>query len=751
MKGVSSTSAYDQTTVLASTLGRESETPPSRPLPESVQIEHVTRELLRNHPDADTELVRRACAVAEAAHAGDLRKSGTPFIQHPLWVALILASLGMDDLTCSAGLLHDTVEDTRNKPNPVTLADLRRQFGRPIEALVDGVTKISEIQAVTMQEEQVENLRRMLVATAKDLRVIIIKLADRLHNMRTLNFLARPRQLAIARNTLDVYSPLAHRLGMGRMKFELEDLSLYFLEPSIHQEIVGKLDLRRGERDKYLEEVKVLVVERLVEMNIPADISGRAKHIYSIYRKMRRTGKDVADLHDLVAVRLVTDSIENCYAALGAVHSLWRPRDGYFKDYISFPKPNGYRSLHTTVMGPKGWMLEVQIRTLEMHRIAEEGVAAHWRYKEGSATRRLGADADWLTQLSGWLSESQNPDEFMDSLRTDLFSDEIYVYTPKGELVRLPKGSTPIDFAYRIHTGLGDTFTGAKVGGKFVSQRHELMTGDTVEIISSPKAHPSPGWLNTVKTARARSKIRRYLLSANRESLIETGRTALARELSRAGHNPTQVFAGDDWRKVVQSFDAETADDLFVKVGFGRIATKQVLSRILPPPKARPEKRRTVGDNGELAVHALKDLVYRRAQCCNPVPGDAIVGIVTKSRGISIHRDDCANITRFRGDPGQLMSLYWDENAEESFHVDVDVFGQDRKGLLADLTSAAFHCGANIMHCLTTVNADKARVSFTLEVRNTTHLNRLFQRMFSVEGVINVVRRKRRDSGSPRS
>ncbi|MBE7561262.1 bifunctional (p)ppGpp synthetase/guanosine-3',5'-bis(diphosphate) 3'-pyrophosphohydrolase [bacterium] len=635
--------------------------------------------------------MRRAFSVADAAHAGDLRKSGLPFIQHPLWVALIVASLGMDDLSCAAALLHDVIEDTAGKPQPVTLPRLSRQFGETLANLVDGVTKIGAIHAVTLQEEQVENLRRMLVATAKDLRVIIIKLADRLHNMRTLNVLSRPKQIGIARNTLEVYAPLAHRLGIGRVKFELEDLALYFLEPGIYLEIESKLAERRQERDKYLDEVKATIAERLVEMGIPADISGRAKHIYSIYRKMRRTGKDVADLHDLVAVRLITDSIENCYAALGAVHSLWRPCEGYFKDYISFPKPNDYRSLHTTVMGPRGWMLEVQIRTLEMHRIAEEGVAAHWRYKEGGVGKRLGADSDWLSQLSGWLSDSQNPDEFMDSLRTDLFADEIYVYTPKGELIRLPKGSTPIDFAYRIHSGLGDTFAGAKVGGRFVSHRYELKTGDTVEIIAGPRAHPSPGWLSIVKTARARAKIRRYLFQANREHLREMGRQSLAREITRAGLSPAQVFASEQFKNVVAAFSADSPDDLFVKVGFGRVATKQVLSRIVPP-KVRPEKRPPAPAGAAMKVNELKDVVYRRAQCCNPMPGDPITGIVTKSRGISIHREDCPGITRFRGDPAQLLALHWDGDTAGS-SAWTSTSSPTTAGTRPDLTSATFRAG----------------------------------------------------------
>ncbi len=746
----SSEGILDDPFPLPAGLGQESDQPPPRPLPEMISLELVLAELKRNHPDADLALVSRAHHIADEAHRGDLRKSGTPFIQHPLWVALIVASLGMDDQTCAAALLHDVVEDTAEKPSPVTLAVLSRQFGGTVASLVDAVTKIGAIHAVTLQEEQVENLRRMLVATAKDLRVIIIKLADRLHNMRTLSFLPRPKQISIARNTLEVYAPLARRLGIGRIKFELEDLALYFLEPSICIEIESKLAAKRQEREKYLDEVKAMIAERLVEMGIPADISGRAKHVYSIYRKMRRTGKDVADLHDLVAVRLITDSIENCYGALGAVHSLWRPREGYFKDYISFPKPNDYRSLHTTVMGPKGWMLEVQIRTLDMHRIAEEGVAAHWRYKEGGSGKKLGDDADWLSQLSGWLSDSQNPDEFMDSLRTDLFADEIYVYTPKGELIRLPKGSTPIDFAYRIHSGLGDTFAGAKVGGRFVSHRYELKTGDTAEIIAGPRAHPSPGWLSIVKTARARAKIRRYLFQANRENLRDLGRQSLSRELARAGLNPVQVFASENFKNLVQSFGAESVEDLFVKVGFGRIATKQVLARILPP-RVRPEKRAAADPGVGMKVNELKDIVYRRAQCCNPVPGDPIAGIVTKSRGISIHREDCPGITKFRGDPAQLLALHWDEDTAGSFRVDVDIFAHDRKGLLADLTNATFHAGANILHCLTTVNSDKAKISFTLEVRNTTHLNTLFQRMFGVESVINVVRRKRRDNSSPRS
>jgi GTP diphosphokinase / guanosine-3',5'-bis(diphosphate) 3'-diphosphatase len=712
-------------------------------------IDDVLGQLHGNHPSADIELVRRAYEYAEKAHRGDKRKSGIPYIQHPLLVAHLLASLGMDIKSCAAGLLHDVVEDTIDKEEPVTLNDLRKEFGKTIANLVDGVTKIGNIYAVTLQEKQVENLRRMLVATARDVRVIIIKLCDRLHNMRTLNYMPHHKRITIARNTLDVYAPLAHRMGMGRIKTELEDLCLNYLEPGVYQEIKGKLNQKRKQREEYLDEVKEIISNRLTEMRITADIGGRAKHFYSIYKKMKRTGKDVRGLHDLVAVRLITDSIENCYAALGAVHSIWRPREGYFKDYISSPKPNDYRSLHTTVMGPKGWMVEIQIRTLEMHRIAEEGIAAHWRYKESGSTRKLGSHADWLGKLSTLLSDSEDPEEFMDSLKADIFGDEIYIYTPKGELIRLPKGSTPIDFAYRIHTDLGDTFAGAKVGGRFVAQRYELKTGDTVEVLTSSRTHPTAGWLSIVKTAYARTRIRRYLLQANRQSLMDSGRQLLTREVARSGTNPTSFFNSEKFEKIYISLNCKTANELFVKVGFGQVASKQVLARIIPP-KVKSERRPKPASAPSMKVTQLKNLMYRRAQCCNPLPGEAIIGITTKSRGISIHRDDCPNITKFRGDPAQLIPLQWDEESRERTKVDIEVFSQDRPGLLADLSNAAYHCDANITFCNTVAGPHHAKVSFTIEIRDTAHLNTVFQRLLGVQGVTNVVRRKRREVASMR-
>lgn len=683
------------------------------------------------------ELITRAYEFAEKAHRGQTRKSGHPYVTHPLAVASILAELEQDGHTVAAGILHDVIEDCQVKPEEV-----REHFAEEIAALVEGVTKVSQLGFRLRTEEDVENVRRMLMAMARDIRVVIIKLCDRLHNMRTLRYLALEDRLRIARSTLDIYAPLANRMGIGWIKWQLEDLAMLHLHPEEYNRIRNAVDTRREEREAYINKVRTAVVDRLAQEGITAQVVGRAKHFYSIYQKMLRDNCDLRGIYDLLGLRIFAPTIADCYAVLGVVHSLWPPLDGRFKDYISAPKRNGYKSLHTTLFGPGGHVIEVQIRTPEMHRIAEEGVAAHWRYKEKGPDPRLRSDAKWLMELSRLLRDTDNPDEVLATIRTDLFSDEIYVYTPKGDVVRLPIGSTPIDFAYKIHSQLGENMAGAKVGGRFVPLSSELKTGDIVEIIRGHGAHPHADWLKMARTSRARSKIRRYLQDSQRETLLEMGRSILSRQLARIGKDVPAVYHTEQMAEIMESLECKDLEDLWVRIGFGKIDTKQVLGRFLHrAPKKREQVEKLVGET--IRVEQIDGVQYRRARCCNPLPGEPIVGIVTRSRGISIHRDDCINIRRFADDDGRKLKLTWDTEGGESYEVILSVLARDRKRLLADLSTQISSTGTNISGSRSQHHGkDGVKLHFTVEVADIDHLNRIVRRLIDIEGVQSVIRRK---------
>lgn len=697
--------------------------------------------LARIPPEKDSpleSLPRKAFEYAMQAHSGQWRVSGEPYITHPLTVAEIVTDLVPDRETLAACLLHDVLEDTS-----VNGDMLRTEFGEEVAFLVEGVTNVSRIRFGMPHEKQVENLRRLLVATAKDLRVILIKLCDRLHNMRTLEALPTIKQRRIAQSTLDIFAPLAHRLGLERIKNELEDLCLYYLHPSIYRDIKHKVDERLAARLDYGRKVQNIVADVLATNGIDAEVEWRVKHFYSIFSKMQRDNKDFSEIYDLTGIRILVGTVEQCYASLGMLHGVWPPVEGRFKDYISKPKPNDYRSLHTTVLGPEGRLLEVQIRTHQMHRVCEEGVAAHWRYKErGRSSRKLGDDAVWLSQMSGLLQETRDQDEWSYSIKTDLFTDEAYCYSPKGDIIRLPAGSCPIDFAYHIHTELGDRCQGARVNGRYVPLSYQLKTGDVVEIETSKSAHPSPDWLGLVKSSRARHKIRNYLIEANREQLIEQGRLMLGRELHRLGVNPPTFFSSDACMEIMESLEIQHLDDLFALIGFGRIATKQVVMRIMKS-RAREKKveKRPIGET--LKATDIDDMLYRLARCCQPVPGESIVGLVTRGRGISIHREDCTNIIKFQGDRARLIPIRWEENGQAGSQVEITVHANDRQQLLADITSVISSHAVDIRGSNTVSTDDsKAILTFTILIRDIKQLRRLATSLMDIRGVTNVSQKR---------
>lgn len=708
-------------------------------------LEERLRALLATVPPLDpTETTEeslpwKAFDFALRAHAGQRRVSGDPYVTHPLTVAEMVGELVPDRATLAACILHDVLEDTE-----VTPEILRDKFGEEVAFLVEGVTNVSRLRWGLAQEKQIENLRRLLVHTAKDLRVIIIKLCDRLHNMRTLGALAASKRRRICQSTLDVFAPLAHRLGLERIKNELEDLCLLYLHPIVYSDLKSRVDERLAIRQEYARRVQNVVADVLATNGIDATVEWRVKHFYSIYQKMRRDNKDFSEVYDLTGIRILVHSTDHCYASLGIVHAVWPPVEGRFKDYISRPKTNDYRSLHTTVLGPEGRLLEIQIRTNDMHRVNEEGVAAHWRYKErGRSLRRLGDDAAWISQMSGILQDTRDQEEWTRSLKTDLFSDQAFCYSPKGDIVALPAGSCPIDFAYAIHTDLGDHCAGARVNGRFVPLSHTLKTGDVVEIETSKQAHPSPDWLNLVKASRARTKIRNYLLQANRETLIEQGRIMLSRELHRIGKNPPNFFPSDLCNKILKSLDMKTLDDLFAYIGFGRIATKQVIARVL---KASAKEKKAVEkpDAGELIkVSDIDDMLYRLAKCCHPVPGERIIGLVTRGRGISIHREECINIRKFSGDQARLIPMRWEQSGKAWSVVEISIEANDRHQLLADVTNTISAQGVDIRGCYTITDEDEiAHLNFTIAIRDINQLQRLSSQLIELVGVLSVSQKR---------
>jgi GTP diphosphokinase / guanosine-3',5'-bis(diphosphate) 3'-diphosphatase len=707
------------------------------------ELQTLLDEVASVQPGADIEQVRRAYRFSAACHAGQQRASGEPYLSHPLEVARLLAAFKVDVTTVTAGLLHDVLEDTR-----ATKGDLEREFGKEIADLVDGVTKLGKLAFSSREERQAENFRKMLVAMARDLRVLLIKLADRLHNMRTLDFLPGDKGRKIAQETLNIYAPLAHRLGMAKVKAELEDLALRAQHPDAYVDLQRRVAKRRLEREADINQVIAIIHRKLTEVGIESQISGRPKHFHSIWKKMHEQGREFDEIYDLTAVRVITGSVRDCYGALGVIHSLWKPVPGRFKDFIAMPKVNMYQSLHTTVIGPKGEPIEIQIRTWEMHRIAEDGIAAHWLYKEKKAGKdRLDESLVWLRQLMESQQETKDPKEFLESVRVDLFPDEVYVFTPKGDVKALPEGATPLDFAYAVHTAVGEHCVGAKVNSKLVPLRYELRQGDIVEIITSPNQRPSRDWLNIVKSSRARSKINQWLKVQERARSIELGRELFEREAKKYRVNPSALLQGDEFRKVASDLGLPGPDDVLAGIGYGRTSVHQILQKLVPLPAVEtPEKPKSAATRPKaepgVRIRGVEDLLVRFARCCNPLPGDAIVGFITRGRGLTVHARECLTVAKNVMDRERLIDVEWDVEEPAKRPVRIAVYiGHDRPGLLAEITGAISSRNGNITKAEVTVTDDRRGTNnFVIEVSDLRQLQDIMRAIRDVADVVNVER-----------
>ena len=717
------------------------------------ELEPLLRTLRRYHPKTDTRVVERAYEVAAAQHQGQVRRSGEAYITHPLAVATILADLGMSGATLAAALLHDTVEDTG-----LSLDDLRAEFGDEVASLVDGVTKLDKV--TYGQATAAETVRKMVVAMARDIRVLVIKLADRLHNMRTLRFMPEDKQQVKARETLEIYAPLAHRLGMNAVKWELEDLAFATLYPKMYDEIVRLVGQRAPSRDQYLRRVIDELESDLRKGRVKALVTGRPKHYYSVYQKMVVRGRDFADIYDLVGVRILVDSVRDCYAVLGLIHSKWSPVPGRFKDFIAMPKFNMYQSLHTTVIGPDGRPVELQIRTHDMHRAAEYGVAAHWRYKQHDVAGKSGPDDfGWLRQLMEWQRETEDPDEFMDALRYDLGSSEVFVFTPKGDVIALPTGSTPVDFAYSVHTEVGHRCVGARVNGKLVPLESTLSNGDVIEIFTSKAdgAGPSRDWLGFVASARAKSKIKAWFSRERRDEAIESGKDQIVRAMRKQGLPLQRLMTNQAMTAIAADLHLADISALYAAVGEGRTSAATIVQRLvdaaggvdaaadeaaelhLPEPVRR--RREVSGNDVGVVVKDVDDVWVKLAKCCTPVPGDQIVGFVTRGNGVSVHREDCVNLPGLRAEPDRIVEVEWAPTSKSMFLVNIQVEALDRARLLSDITRALSDMHVNILSASVSTTRDRIALSrFTFEMADPKHLGSVLKGVRNVEGVFDCYR-----------
>ncbi len=731
---------------------------PTRGPQTAVELEPLFRIVRANHPKADLREVERAYATAELRHRGQLRRSGEPYITHPLAVAQILADLGMTPPTLAAALLHDTVEDT-----DYTIDALRVEFGDEVAGLVDGVTKLDKVKYG--QASEAETVRKMVVAMARDIRVLVIKLADRLHNMRTMRFLPADKQERKARETLEIYAPLAHRLGMNTLKWELEDLAFAILYPKMYDEIVRLVAERAPKRDEFLAAVVDSVQTDFREAKIKAVVTGRPKHYYSIYQKMIVRGRDFADIYDLVGIRILVDTVRDCYAVLGSVHSRWHPVPGRFKDYIAMPKFNMYQSLHTTVIGPEGKPVELQIRTHDQHRMAEYGIAAHWKYKEGSgvtAGKRARADATemaWLRQLVDWQRETGDPGEFLDALRFDIGTKQVFVFTPKGDVIALPMGATPVDFAYAVHTEVGHHCVGARVNGKLVPLESELANGDVIDVLTSKAqdAAPSRDWLTFVESGRARSKIKAWFSKERREEAIEQGKDSLARQIRKQGLPLQRILSSGSLNLLAQELRYPDISSLYAAVGEGHVSAQSIVQRVVASmggedgaeedlaeataPTREVRRPRPKGDPG-VVVKGASDVWVKLAKCCTPVPGDAIVGFVTRGDGVSVHRGDCSNVhSLLASQPDRIVEVEWAPSSSSVFLVQIQVEALDRARLLSDVTRMLSDQHVNILSASVTTSRDRIALSrFTFEMGDPKHLGSVLNSVRGIEGVYDVYR-----------
>ena len=708
----------------------------------------LLKQMRDNRPGDDLEIVRKAYDFSQKHHAGQTRASGEPYLVHPLQVALVLAEMKMDPVAIAAGLLHDSVEDTS-----VTIVDIRKEFGEQVAHIVEGVTKISQIDFATREEQQAENLRKMMLAMIDDIRVILIKLADRLHNMRTLEHLQPDRQQKIAKETLEIYGPIAHRLGMGKIRGELEDLGFRYLDPIGYEQLHDAVEARRKAGEQFLDKVEQLMRDKLKEAGITAKVESRIKRLFSIHRKLVKQRINVDQVYDMYAMRVITRSIQDCYAVLGIVHNAWRPVPGRIKDFIAMPRPNLYQSLHTSVITEEGTPFEIQIRTEEMHKMAEEGIAAHWKYKDGAVSAQDEQRLAWLRQVVEWQRDVSDPSEFLSTLKIDLYPEEVYVFTPKGKVVVLPRESTPIDFAYTVHTEVGHTCVGAKVNGRMVPLRHKLHSGDIVEIMTAPGHKPSRDWLGVVKSSRARNKIKHWLNVHQRERAIEIGRKLIEKE-ARKYRVALKDIKDEDLRKVASEYGLGQPDDLMAGIGFGKYSARQVLGRLAPAgahPDAIAEEaagfssvvRRVFGgDHNAIRVVGQGDLLVYRAKCCNPIRGEAIVGYVTRGKGVAVHAAHCSNVVNLMYEPERRIDVEWarDESTPTSYPVKITVACDDRFGMLKQITAVISDTKTNIRNIEARTGSGQANVDVIMDIPDLKHLEDIITGVRKIPGVHDVQR-----------
>ncbi|SMB95685.1 GTP pyrophosphokinase [Desulfonispora thiosulfatigenes DSM 11270] len=716
-------------------------------------IQELLTQVLQNNSKADVELIKRAYNYAKDAHEGQLRNSGEPYITHPLAIAHILASLGLDAATIAAGLLHDVVEDT-----DIDIKEIENKFGDEIALLVDGVTKLSRIEYKSKELRQIESYRKMFLAMSKDIRVMLIKLADRLHNMRTLKHQSFWKQREIAKETLEIFSPLASRLGIFKIKWELDDLSLRYLEPEKYYYLVEQISMKRKEREEFINRViETLNDEITNKANIEADISGRPKHFYSIYVKMEKKGKDLNEIYDLIAIRIIVNSVKDCYGTLGIIHTLWKPIPGRFKDYIAMPKPNLYQSLHTSVIGPKGNPLEIQIRTWDMHRTAEYGIAAHWLYKEASKQKtQVGDQLTWLKQIKELQNELQDPKEFMETLKLDLFTDLVFIFSPKGDVYELPAGSTPIDFAYRVHTEIGHSCIGSKVNSRIVPLDYELKTGDIVEVLTTKQANgPSRDWIKMVKSSQAKNKIRQWFKREKREVNYIRGKETLEKELRKQGLDENTLTKPDKLSNIAKKLGFNNNEDLLVAIGDGAVTSAQVIlklkdeygkeTKIIDTNELlvvkQPQKLSSNQNSQGVRIKGIDNVLVRFSRCCNPLPGDKIIGFITRGRGVSIHREDCPNVKVYKiEEPERLLEAAWDEVKKSNFQVEIKIVALDRLRLTSEVMLIIGDSRTHINGINARVKRGYAYIDVKVSVNNLEELNILIEKIRRVKDVVEVQR-----------